>query len=131
MFQLPCPERSPRRAEQDLVLRQPKLRTADQSSAPLCAAHGRLAWFNAPYAGGEFLTKPLTFAGKELAINFATSAAGGVRVELARMRPENRCLAARLTIQWSRSATSSNAWSVGNQAVISASMRASRFGCDS
>jgi hypothetical protein len=36
----------------------------------------------APYAGGEVVTKPLTFAGKELALNFATSAAGGVRVEL-------------------------------------------------
>jgi hypothetical protein len=31
---------------------------------------------------GEFLTKPLTFRGKELALNFASSAAGYVRVEL-------------------------------------------------
>ncbi len=36
----------------------------------------------APYAGGELLTKPLTFQGKQLAINFATSAAGSLRVEL-------------------------------------------------
>lgn len=36
----------------------------------------------APYSGGELLTKPLTFRGKELAVNFATSAAGGVRVEV-------------------------------------------------
>ncbi len=36
----------------------------------------------APYAGGELLTKPLTFTGKELALNFATSAAGGIRVEV-------------------------------------------------
>jgi len=36
----------------------------------------------APYAGGELVTKPFTFAGKELEINFATSAAGGIRVEL-------------------------------------------------
>jgi hypothetical protein len=36
----------------------------------------------APYAGGELVTKPLTFAGAELALNFATSAAGGVRVEI-------------------------------------------------
>jgi hypothetical protein len=36
----------------------------------------------APYAGGEIVTKPLTFAGKELSLNFATSAAGGVRVEI-------------------------------------------------
>jgi hypothetical protein len=36
----------------------------------------------APYAGGEFVTKPLTFAGRELELNVATSAAGGVRVEI-------------------------------------------------
>lgn len=37
---------------------------------------------NAPYRGGEFLTRPLTFSGRELALNFATSAAGAVRVEI-------------------------------------------------
>jgi hypothetical protein len=37
---------------------------------------------NAPYAGGEVTTRPLTFAGDELAINYATSAAGSVRVEI-------------------------------------------------
>jgi hypothetical protein len=37
---------------------------------------------HAPYAGGEMLTKPLRFSGKELVINFATSAAGSVWVEL-------------------------------------------------
>jgi len=37
---------------------------------------------NAPYRGGEMLTKPLSFAGRELVVNFATSAAGGVKVEL-------------------------------------------------
>lgn len=37
---------------------------------------------NAPYSGGELVTKPLTFSGRELVINFATSAAGGVRVEI-------------------------------------------------
>jgi hypothetical protein len=36
----------------------------------------------ADYDGGTLLTKPLMFAGRELSINFATSAAGGVRVEL-------------------------------------------------
>ncbi|HET6572299.1 MAG TPA: hypothetical protein VFG68_01765 [Fimbriiglobus sp.] len=36
----------------------------------------------APYTGGELVTKPLTFAGKDLEVNFATSAAGGIRVEL-------------------------------------------------
>jgi hypothetical protein len=37
---------------------------------------------NAPFAGGEFVTKPLTFTGRELVVNFSTGAAGGVRVEL-------------------------------------------------
>ena len=33
-------------------------------------------------AGGEFTTHPLTFSGKELVLNYATSAAGSVRVEI-------------------------------------------------
>jgi len=37
---------------------------------------------HAPYKGGEMLTKPLKFAGNELVINYATSAAGSVRVEI-------------------------------------------------
>lgn len=36
----------------------------------------------APYAGGEMSTRPLTFHGSRLRINFATSAAGGIRVEI-------------------------------------------------
>lgn len=36
----------------------------------------------APYAGGEMLTKPFTFAGDSLRLNFATSAAGSIKVEL-------------------------------------------------
>ncbi|MCH2126383.1 MAG: hypothetical protein MK165_16455 [Pirellulaceae bacterium] len=35
-----------------------------------------------PYDGGTLITKPLTFAGKHLNINFATSAGGSVRVEV-------------------------------------------------
>ena len=37
---------------------------------------------NAPFRGGELVTRPLTFTGRELTINFATGAAGGLRVEL-------------------------------------------------
>lgn len=37
---------------------------------------------NAPYAGGELLTKPFTFTGSELELNYETSAFGGVRVEV-------------------------------------------------
>lgn len=37
---------------------------------------------NAPLKGGEVLTKPLLFSGSRLLLNFATSAAGSVRVEL-------------------------------------------------
>jgi hypothetical protein len=36
----------------------------------------------APLSGGELLTRPLTFTGKTLELNFASSAAGGVRVEI-------------------------------------------------
>ena len=39
------------------------------------SAHARLS-------GGELITKPLIFDGKSLQINFATSAAGSVRIEL-------------------------------------------------
>lgn len=35
---------------------------------------------NGPYTGGTLVTKPLVFAGKRLAINYATSAGGGLRV---------------------------------------------------
>jgi len=36
----------------------------------------------APYEGGELVTKPLTFKGARLMLNFSTSAAGGIRVEV-------------------------------------------------
>ena len=36
----------------------------------------------APYTGGELLTRPIVFSGNELEINFASSPAGGVRVEM-------------------------------------------------
>jgi hypothetical protein len=37
---------------------------------------------SAPYAGGELVTKPFTFTGESLLLNFASSAAGGMEVEL-------------------------------------------------
>ena len=37
---------------------------------------------HAGYAGGEFTTRPLRFRGSKLELNFATSAAGSVRVEI-------------------------------------------------
>lgn len=36
----------------------------------------------APMAGGQLLTRPLVFDGRSLVLNFATSAAGGIRVEI-------------------------------------------------
>jgi len=36
----------------------------------------------APMRGGEMLTRPLRFAGNRLELNFSTSAAGGMRVEI-------------------------------------------------
>ncbi len=40
------------------------------------------ASLNAPYQGGEMLTHPLKFSGSRLEINYSTSAAGGLRVEI-------------------------------------------------
>ncbi len=37
---------------------------------------------HAPYGGGELVTKPFIFEGSELEINFSTSAAGGIQVEI-------------------------------------------------
>ncbi len=37
---------------------------------------------NAPYDGGELITKPFTFTGDSLILNFSTSAAGFVKVEI-------------------------------------------------
>ena len=37
---------------------------------------------NAPLTGGELVTKPLKFTGRRLALNYATSAAGSLRVEI-------------------------------------------------
>ena len=36
----------------------------------------------APFSGGKLLTKPLKFDGSQLEMNFSTSAAGSVRVEI-------------------------------------------------
>ena len=40
------------------------------------------ASLHAPYKGGTFVSKPLTFSGKRLSFNFSTSAAGGMKVQL-------------------------------------------------
>ncbi len=40
------------------------------------------ASLRAPYEGGEMITKPLTFQGRQLMLNFSTSAAGVIRVEI-------------------------------------------------
>ena len=37
---------------------------------------------NAPFRGGEVVTKPLVFSGKHLILNFSTAAAGSLRVEI-------------------------------------------------
>ncbi|MBN1343403.1 MAG: hypothetical protein JXQ73_12020 [Phycisphaerae bacterium] len=36
----------------------------------------------APMAGGQMITKPIVFQGKQLTLNFSTSAAGSIRVEI-------------------------------------------------
>jgi hypothetical protein len=40
------------------------------------------ASLEAPFKGGELLTKPFTFSGGNLYLNFATSAAGSIKIEL-------------------------------------------------
>ena len=40
------------------------------------------ASLNAPFDGGEMTTRPFTFSGERLEINFSTSAAGSIRVEV-------------------------------------------------
>ena len=37
---------------------------------------------HAPYGGGELVTRPLRFEGSNLVLNYATSAAGSIRIEL-------------------------------------------------
>lgn len=41
-----------------------------------------IASLSAPFDGGEMVTKPLTFTGSRLLLNFSTAAAGGIRVEI-------------------------------------------------
>ena len=56
-----------------------------QSSAHLRRYSFRLdgiACLNAPYSGGQWTSKPLTFEGSKLSLNFATSAAGSIRIEI-------------------------------------------------
>lgn len=40
------------------------------------------ASINAPFAGGEMVTKPLQFSGGKLALNFSGSSVGGIQVEI-------------------------------------------------
>ena len=42
----------------------------------------RIASVSAPYAGGEFRTKPLIFSGEDLFINANTSAPGTIQIEI-------------------------------------------------
>jgi hypothetical protein len=56
-----------------------------QKSAYLARYSLRLDGFSslsAPYQGGEMVTKPFRFSGRQLELNYATSAAGFVRAEL-------------------------------------------------
>ena len=41
-----------------------------------------IASINAPLSGGEVVTKPLRFSGRQLVINFSTSGSGSVQVEV-------------------------------------------------
>jgi hypothetical protein len=71
-------------APNELSLYAPK--TTGPAPAASCAAtrcaSTAFVSIHAPMSGGELITKPLTFTGKTLTMNFATSAAGGVKVEI-------------------------------------------------
>ena len=80
--QLSGAERHRDRADGNVAVRAVRLRP---EIGPCAALHAPPGWiFIAPRAlsGGELLTKPLTFSGSKLLLNFATSAAGDVRVEI-------------------------------------------------
>ena len=70
---------------------------------------------NAPYQGGEILTKPLLFKGSRLIVNYSTSAAGGLRVEILDTR-ENPSVAIAWPTRWSSTATRSIKLSPGTRA---------------
>jgi len=57
----------------------------EQNSAYLERMTLRLDGFasvNAPFTGGEMITNPLHFSGNQLVLNYSTSAAGSIKVEL-------------------------------------------------
>lgn len=65
----------------------PKLRSKEQGAVDAQMRRGtlRLDGFvsvNAPYQGGEMLTRPFEFKGKQLLLNLSTSAVGSVKVEI-------------------------------------------------
>jgi BNR repeat-like domain len=57
-------------------------RWPDNRLRRLVLARHRIASASAGANGGEFTTRPVTFAGNRLVLNYATSAAGSVQVEL-------------------------------------------------
>jgi hypothetical protein len=57
-------------------------RWPDHRLRRLVLARHRLASVHAGASGGEFTTRPLTFQGDRLVLNYATSAAGSLQVEL-------------------------------------------------
>ena len=84
---------------------------------------------SAPRAGGEMVTKPLTFTGGTLEINYRT----GARASSAwrsRTLPARRSPAIRSTTARRPSATKSPAWSRGRLGRTSAASPDGRCGCD-
>lgn len=57
-------------------------RHADHRIRRLTVRQQGFASMHAGAGGGEFTTPPLTFTGRELRLNYATSAAGSVRIEI-------------------------------------------------
>ena len=85
---------------------------------------------NAPYSGGEMVTRLFTFSGRELVLNYSTSAAGSIRVEV--QSPSGKVIP---DYRWKTrprsSETRSSGWWRGRRERMSRPWRASRFVCAS
>ena len=70
------------RSGRDVHLRGPALRSSHVAHPAVDPAAGRVRLRQRALRGGELITKPLKFSGNRLEINYSTSAAGGLRVEI-------------------------------------------------
>ena len=68
-------------AELSIYIERENVQSTDHTRRYTIRLDG-FASVHAPYEGGEMVTRPLKFSGRELAINFATSASGSILCEI-------------------------------------------------